>query len=655
MHIEHTEPARSLRAPANELSALDASAPSLSYRTRVHGMTACVAIRVHSCTFLPMSAGSADRSWGRVPWSAPRAPTVLRATVRPRVLVDSVLVIATATLVASPSLFTNRPFALDYGNSFWLSWVEGQSVAHALTPSYFLHTTARDGIFNPLFAFYGGPAWTTFGASGAILGGHYGLAFGGVIAVAVAAAYGGALWLARQCGVGGLLAHLPALVFPTSAYYVTNLYGRGDLAEFMATSAIPLLIASATYLLRAPRWTPLPVLAFLCSLVVFTGSHNITLLCGSVVVALACAVLAAIIRPRLPGARRIAAFAGLTCLGTAVNAWYLVPNLLYEARTNIAVVLGDSGYGAPYFSTFQILFNPLRSVPSASSTPALYVQLPVWFLLWACCASALIWTHGAHRRLKGAWLSLIAMLVVLLVVILSSSAWMALPGVLRYLQFPYRLVTYVTLVATALVTISCIRLAKSKGGLALAFRISGMAVALISLGLCVWQLWVPKAENAPPPAYYATKGEALVSVNTLPPKSWYEQMAYADNSAPLRAVQAGRSVTIDPSLVHNDRYSGWLNFPPGPSPVLTNIAGGPYLVDIKGVRRVGRSAIGFAVVERTKPGSGPVHVVVEEAASLPLEFAWWSSAVAVLGSLLLVAVLAIRRGPRRPLPRRKSS
>jgi len=176
-------------------------------------------------------------------------------TVTTRVILDVGLVIAVVLLVSSPALFTRKPFMADYVNSLWLSWVQGHAIADGIVPSYFLHTTSQ-GVFNPLYAFYGGPLWSVFGAAAAILGGHIVIAFVGVTAVAIGAAYGGTLWLARQCGVQGLLAHVPALVFPTSAYYVTNLYGRGALAEFMATSAIPLLIASAYHLLRAPRWTP---------------------------------------------------------------------------------------------------------------------------------------------------------------------------------------------------------------------------------------------------------------------------------------------------------------------------------------------------------------------------------------------------------------
>ena len=76
-----------------------------------------------------------------------------------------------------------------------------------------------------------------------------------------------------------MLAHAPAIVFVTSAYYVTNLYGRGAWAEFMAVSALPLVLAASLRLVRG-RLSVGPVVCLVAASVVFSGSHNITLLWG---------------------------------------------------------------------------------------------------------------------------------------------------------------------------------------------------------------------------------------------------------------------------------------------------------------------------------------------------------------------------------------
>ena len=591
-----------------------------------------------------VNADSADRSSGR-PTAGLGRPSLSIATIAsPSIALDILLTVGIAVLIASPSLFTHQPFMSDYGNSYWLGWVESHSLAHTFAPTYFLQTDGNDGVFNPLFAYYGGPLWTIFGVANLATLGHYGIAFACVIALAAASAYGGSLWLARQCGVPGFWAHFVALVFPTSAYYVTNVYGRGDIAEFVATSSIPLAIASAAHLLRARRWTPLPVIAFLSSVVVLTGSHNITLLWGMVVAIIMAAGLLALLRPAWPSATRVAGVAGLGCIAVGVNAWYLVPDLLYSSNTNVAITLAKTdGWGAPFLNTPQLLFNPLRalSTTAAESTPALYVQLPIWFLAWACCAALIVFARSPWSRLRRTWGVLAALLVSLLIVTLSPLAWNSLPAALKYAQFPYRVGAYVDMVIAGLVMIGSIAVAATRSKAAIALRVGAVIVAAVSVALCTWQLWVPRTEPSRPPAYYADINEALASVNTLPVKTWYERMNYVDVTAPLREVAAGRFVAISPRLIHSDRFTGAVDLPPGLAPILTNIAGSP-LVRIEGVRRVGRDPYGFVVVERKAPGSGPVHIVVEETPNVPLRLAWWLTVASLVGCVAIVILVTAR-------------
>src|SRR3954453_13789292 len=91
---------------------------------------------------------------------------------------------------------------------------------------------------------------------------------------------GGWGWLGRQAGLGGWVAHAPALIYVTAAYVLTNAYARGTWPELVATSAIPLVIAGGWWLLRAPRWRAGPVAAWVIAVVLFTGSHNLTLAWG---------------------------------------------------------------------------------------------------------------------------------------------------------------------------------------------------------------------------------------------------------------------------------------------------------------------------------------------------------------------------------------
>src|SRR5262249_18821238 len=174
------------------------------------------------------------------------------------------------------------------------------------------------------------------GALAVVLGGSTVLAFEAVTLAAIAAAYGGLFWLARQLGVKGLLAHAPAIVFVTSAYYATDLYGKGAGVGFMAVSMLALVPAAALRFVRG-RWGFWPVACLVAASAVFSGSHNITLLWGTTlaVVALVVYWLASGRSRELPW-RRMLAVAGLIALGVGLNGWFLLPDLSYAHDTNIS-------------------------------------------------------------------------------------------------------------------------------------------------------------------------------------------------------------------------------------------------------------------------------------------------------------------------------
>ncbi len=67
-----------------------------------------------------------------------------------------------------------------------------------------------------------------------------------------------------------------------------------------------------------------------------------------------------------------------------------------------------------------------------------------------------------------------------------------------------------------------------------------IAVMAVSLGLCMWQEWVPK------PYGFKNRSAVLVSANVLP-ESWYAGGSYLDTRAPVVAVPPGRTLIIPPS------------------------------------------------------------------------------------------------------------
>jgi hypothetical protein len=576
-----------------------------------------------------------------------RASSVLPRGARARLLGPALIDVAIATLavllIASPLLFTSDGFVADFTNELWLASYQHHVIAAHLHPTLFLQTQ-QGGVFYPLFAFYGGTLFALTGALAVVLGGSTILAFEAVTVAAIAAAYGGLFWLARQLGVKGLLAHAPAIVFVTSAYYVTNLYGRGAWAEFMAVSMLPLVLAASLRLVRR-RWRFWPVACLVAASALFSGSHNITLLWGSTlaVVALAVYWLASGRTRELPW-RRMLAVAGLIALGVGLNGWFLLPDISYAHRTIISareIAWSETGF----FNTFGVIFDPLRMVPSESGTPALYVQAPVLALVWGLLALPLSWRE---RRLRAGVVTALIVLAGVLVVIMSSGAWSLLPTPFQRAQFAYRLQTYVTLACAGLVLLGALALTRrAQSGRAtrsdrpLVFGL-GLVVAF-SVALCAWQLWVPNTHvHEGHFLSYANRGNALRGPPTLLPESWYAGSDYGDRTLPFVVTTA--RFAFDPTHVDDDRLTGPVSVPSGLQPFATNIAGGPYLVDVGGgVRIVGRTDEGNLVLQRRTDGFRPVPVELSAQLSAPVVLGRIATAVSAALLLALALAAAIRR------------
>jgi len=563
-------------------------------------------------------------------------------------LTDLLVGAAAVLIVGGPMFFTRGGYSQDFTNSLWLIWVAGHHFGHSLWPSYFLNVNAAggiNGIFNPEFAFYGGPLYAFTGALSALLANHAAIAYAAVTALALSAAYGGCWWLARLCGVRGLLAHIPALVMLTGSYYSTDLYGRGAWAEFVALSSIPLVVASAADLLLAKRWRVSSVLLLTVSVVAFTGSHNITLEWGVLVLGIVAACMLVAYRPSKVSWQRVLGTGFLALLTAGVNGWFLLPDIAYAGHTAVAASPFNWSYTS-FFDNPGVLLYPLREVPPRSTTPALYVQAPVWFMLWALIAGAWLWRDAAMRRLRRAWAITGLAIGALLLLLCFEWPWVHMPHALQDIQFAYRASAYVLLLAVPFVIVGLLamqRLPSRPGrsiGALWSIRTLLVQAVLVSVALCVWQLWVPSTTQT---NWYRNRDEALVPVTTVP-TTWYSPADYADNSLPLVSISDNRVIDIDARSVDaaGNRVSADVDVPPGPQPIATNILGGPYLVDVSGLRVVGRTADNQLAVVRLHPGSGRVHVVISTRTSRAVVLGRAISLASVLAILALVGWLGSR-------------
>jgi hypothetical protein len=580
---------------------------------------------------------------------------VLARGARPRrppaAVIDVAIGALVVLLIASPLLFTSDGFFPDFTNSIWMADYQRHAITAYLHPTLFLHTQ-QSGVFEPQFAFYGGTLFAVTGALAAALGGSTIAAFEILTVAAIAAAYGGIFWLARQLGVKGLLAHAPAIVFVTSAYYVTNLYGRGAWAEFMAVSALPLVLAASLRLARG-RWRAGPVLCLVAATVIFSGSHNVTLLWGATLalVALACYWLLSGRSRELPW-RWIGASAALVALAIGLNSWFLLPDVSYAHDTMIAG-RGITWSVTSFFNTFGVIFDPLRTVPRESETPALYVQVPVLALAWGLIAAPLYWRQ---RRLRAGLITALLVLGGVLAAIMSSGVWSALPSPYQQAQYAFRLQTYVALACAGLVLVGALALTRraQSGQAARSDRLLTLALGLtlaFGVAVCAWQLWVPNTHvyeaNS---SSLSNRAEALGGPPTLLPRSWQALHDYGDRSLPV--VAARERFTFSPAAVKDDKLAGPAALPPGPEPFATNIVGGPYLVHVAGgAYVVGRTSEGELVLKRTREGSQPVDVELTAQLSTPVLLGRIATAASAALLLAWALAAAVRRRRRRSAAR----
>src|SRR3954462_8813221 len=162
----------------------------------------------------------------------------------------------------APMLFTGRSFCEEWTNHLWLVWNQTEAIKRGGFPTLWTHTDQL-GVFYPQFLFYGGTLFGLTGYVGALLGGHPTPAYLLFFALAFGMAYGGWSWLAWQGGPPGGVPPRPRAGPPPPPAppppYVPPAYARSDGPEFVPPSSLPLIAASAWWLLRAPRWRAWPV------------------------------------------------------------------------------------------------------------------------------------------------------------------------------------------------------------------------------------------------------------------------------------------------------------------------------------------------------------------------------------------------------------
>jgi hypothetical protein len=437
------------------------------------------------------------------------------------------------------------------------------------------------------------------------------------------------------------------VTFVTSAYYISNLYGRGAWTEFVAVSAIPPLVAAGMSIVRSERFAPLPSALFATSAIVWSGSHNITLAWGTIARVATLLCLRLLLRkPLAVGRRQLAWVLGLLALALCVNAWFLLPDALYSGRTQIVDISKFSWNASRDFNTPRALFDPIRYVPSSSTTPALYVQAPVWMLAWALAATALLRSR-LGQTLRRAIATVAIVLVGILALIMVRALWRVVPTTLQLIQIPYRLNTYVAMLIATLVLVGVLAVESLGAGRARHTMSAALGAAMaITVSLGVWQLWVPDTHTRTRmPRAYSDRRDAFISPHVAP-RTWYDTGAYLDAAEPVVPYPPDRVLRIDPTGIDGNKETLTVRLPPGPAPFAITMGAGPEVVELRGLVRLGRTRTGYTVARRPDRGTGPVRITLQST-SAANTVGVALSVVGLLGlaGLMVGAVVARRRVP----------
>jgi hypothetical protein len=562
---------------------------------------------------------------------SPRLPNWLTVTA-------GLAIAAVAILICSYPMIRGGGFiGFDWFAHLWYIWHQQKSMEEHILPSFFAQNAT--GVFDPHFAFYGGTLYTITGAVAIAIG--HDAAFVAMWIFAFMMAYGGLYWLARQAGVGPWAAHIPGIVFVSSPWYVSSIYNWGSFGQNMAFSALLLLLASAFSVIRADRLKPWPAAALALSVLLYTGSHSLTLAWATT----AMAVLGIVSYALIPGFRALITWRGLKrALVVAipaglVNAWFLIPATAYQGHTYLGTNY-DLATGllltSMHYVESQYILTLGRAQPYPGE-PHLSEQLPLLATIWAALAVVI-----SRPRLRSSqWLRVavvtLAAGVGMWVLMTHSSLILGLPHPYDQIQAPYRLESYINIAVAGFLIAALALLARS--GPRLVQRWSWVMLPILVLIL------------------FQTRAQTLDSMDTYQfGPQWNSPAPYLTKDVRLGMADY---INMNVPAYQADRVFPFLNFDPTKTEktgrgvatvdanpgdfVASNLKVSTPLIKVKGASIVARDQVGNAFLEidsDAKPGAA--RVVVTAAHPAPVVAGRILTLLGLLGLLGVAGTLFVR-------------
>ncbi len=558
------------------------------------------------------------RRWPAETWRRRRARSLLAVVVG-----LPVAALLAASIFAAPGPF----YFIDAVNHYYL-------VQQYHDDGSLLHYTVNSpvtGSFYPTYAMYGGTLYAATALVGGVVGSDW-FAYGLTYLAAFAAAFTGVLWLARMAGLGADMAVLVSLVYVTSAYYLSNPYGRGAWPEFIATSAFPLVLAAVVSVLRADHPSRRSMAILIVATVVWSGSHLISVVYGTLFAILIGVTLAlAATAPRTwPRPRSALLAMAAISAALAINGWFLVPQAVYARSTLVSSQV--STIYSTQLTHFEVLLSPFPAVSRISTVPHLYTNLPTLPLLWALAVLLV----SSRRRSLGrlAWLTA-ALLAGYIALMASHRGWALVPRFLYVIQFPYRLLTYATLVICALAVLACRALSAMDTRSRQRWMLAGTAVIVCQVGFAGFQILQSRSTLADMRADIEQMERDGVPPNFYFPRDY--------RFIPDHPV-AGLGSAVYATVLRPDGSATLTDATPRGSRVVVDVPDSPFVRVGDGATRAGATADGLLVID---VGRGPADIILTRAVPLPARTGRWLTMVGALSAVLLIVACPRLASPRR--------
>jgi hypothetical protein len=418
------------------------------------------------------------------------------------------------------------------------------------------------------------------------------------------------------------------VLFVTSTWCLTSVYVLGSWAQMVAFCALVLILAAAFSILRADRLRPLSALALAVGVLLYTGSHNLTLVWGTMVVAVVGAAALALIVPLrgLVTRRGLLRLALIAIPATLINAWWLVPAAVYQSHT---VIGSDVTQAHVLLKSGMALVTPEHALTLTRTradplVPRFALQLPMLAIAWTAIGLVLLRARRSSAWFRTALLMLVV-IVLTWVLMTNSSLVLALPSPYDMLQAGYRLQAYIQL-ALACAVIALLVLMSRGTSRPRPWAWALLAVLIVS----VVQARAQIREPLTPPL----KGPLSAAFPYHNPNLNYPgTMDYVDARVPLYTpdrefTKAQFSATV---AERTDRAEATVDAQPGDY-VWSNLKASPELVHVAGARFVARDPGGNAFLEiaaDAKPGAA--HIVVTTAHPWPVMLGRLLTLLGVLG------------------------